>query len=62
MTYTIMFATGECTRTGLCFASNEEKAKQKLFSQYPSAVLVKIHKGQLLFDAEIIDGVPADEK
>ena len=62
MTYTIMFATGECTRTGLCFASSEEKAKQKLFSQYPNAVLVKVHKGQLLFDAEIIDGIPENEK
>lgn len=62
MTYTIMFATGECTRTGLCFASSEEKAKQKLFRQYPNAVLVKVHKGQLLFDAEIIDGIPENEK
>lgn len=62
MTYTIMFATGECTRTGICFASNEEKAKQKLFTQHPNAVLVKIHKGQLLFDAEIIDGIPMSEK
>lgn len=62
MTYTIMFATGECTRTGLCFASSEEKAKQKLFSQYPNAALVKVHKGQLLFDAEIIDGIPENEK
>ena len=62
MTYTIMFATGEHTRTGICFAANVEKAKQKLFNQYPNATLVKIHKGNLLFDAEIIDGIPISEK
>lgn len=62
MTFTILFATGENTRTGICYASNEMQAKQKLFNQYPNATCIKIHKGMLCFEAETIDGIKEEYK
>lgn len=57
MTYTILFAIGENTRTGICYATSETQAKQKLFNQYHNATLIRIHKGRLCFEAETIDGI-----
>lgn len=61
MTYTILFATGENTRTGICYAANETQAKQKLFNQHPDAVCIKVHKGRLCFEAETIDGIREED-
>ena len=61
MTYTILFATDEATRTGICYATNEAQAKQKLHNQYPDAVCIKIHKGRLCFEAETIDGIREED-
>lgn len=61
-TFTIFFAIGEWTKTGIVYAISEEMAKEKLLAQYPKATNIRVLKGRMCFEAEIITGIKEEEE